>query len=52
MSGHVAGERRTESGPLYVEMFGAILDADVRRRLHLFIHETLQSAMDARVNLV
>lgn len=52
LSGSIAGVRRTESGPLYVIMFGGSLDSDVRRRLHLFIHETLQSAMDARVNAV
>ncbi len=49
LSGSVAGVRDTPEGPLYVVLFSKSTESLVRSKLHGFIHETLQTEMDARL---
>ena len=49
VSGSVVGVRETDEGLLYVIMFSSATDSTTRHRLFDFIHDTLQSRMDARL---
>jgi hypothetical protein len=49
LSGTVVGVRMTAEGQLYVIMFSPDTELKTRQRLFDFIHDTLQSQMDARL---